>query len=29
MTNLGHVYVIENVKRKEIIKLEEETKPDE
>ncbi|HSD15227.1 MAG TPA: rod shape-determining protein MreC [Flavobacterium sp.] len=29
MTNLGHVYVIENVKRKEIIKLEEETKPNE
>lgn len=29
MTNLGHVYVIENVKRKEVIKLEEETKPDE
>jgi len=26
MTNLGHVYVIENVKRKEIQKLQEETK---
>lgn len=29
MTNLGHVYVIENVKRKEVIQLEEETKTDE
>ncbi|MEW5676913.1 rod shape-determining protein MreC [Flavobacterium enshiense] len=29
MTNLGHVYVIENVKRKEVLQLEEETKKDE
>lgn len=29
MTNLGHVYVIENVKRKEVIQLEEQTKTDE
>ncbi|WP_313808011.1 rod shape-determining protein MreC [Flavobacterium sp.] len=29
MTNLGHVYVIENVKRKEILQLEEATKTDE
>jgi rod shape-determining protein MreC len=29
MTNLGHVYVIENVKRKEVLKLEDETQKDE